>query len=111
VDWEGRSASFCYDKSTPLFMPIIDKNSKLGLFVSHVVPGVVRPMRVLWNEIIGFVFIVLAISMSPGIIRAIRELDTPQASPGRLAIAGGFVLMLLYFGISSFLRARKISRS
>jgi hypothetical protein len=92
-------------------MPIIDKNSKLGLFVSHVVPGVVRPMRVLWNEIIGFVFLVLAVAMTPGLVRAFRELDTPMASPGRLAIAGGFVLMLVYFGVSSFLRARKISRS
>jgi hypothetical protein len=101
----------CYDKSTPPTMPIIDKNSKLGLFVSHVVPGVVRPMRVLWNEIIGFVFIVLAIAMVPGMLRAVRELETPQGSPGRLAIAAGFVLMLLYFGVSSFLRARKIGRS
>jgi len=92
-------------------MPTIDPKSKLGLFVSHVVPGVMRPMRVLWNEIIGFLFIVLAIMMVPGMIRAVRELDTPQASPGRLAIAGGFVLMLLYFGVASFLRARKISRT
>jgi hypothetical protein len=92
-------------------MPIIEKNSKLGLFVSHVVPGVMRPMRVLWNEIIGFVFIVLAVSMSPGILRAVRELGTERSSPGRLAIAASFVAMLLYFGITSFLRARKISRS
>lgn len=92
-------------------MPKIDPKSKLGLFVSHVIPGVVRPMRVLWNEIIGFVFIVLAIAMTPGMVRAVRELDTPKSSPGRLAIAVGFVLMLLYFGVTSFLRARKISRS
>jgi len=92
-------------------MPFIDPKSKVGLFVSHVVPGVVRPMRVLWNEIIGFVFIVLAIAMVPGMLRAIRELETERGSPGRLAIAAGFVLMLLYFGVTSFLRARKISRS
>jgi hypothetical protein len=92
-------------------MPIIDKKSKVGLFISHVVPGVVRPMRVLWNEIIGFVFIVLAVAMVPGLLRAVRELNTPQASPGRLAIAACFVGVLLYFGVTSFLRARKISRS
>ena len=92
-------------------MPRVDPKSKLSLFVSHVVPGVVRPMRVLWNEIIGFIFFVLAISMTPGIIRAYRELESPQGGPGRLMLAGGFMLMLLYFGITSFLRARKISRS
>ncbi len=92
-------------------MPQIDPKSKLGLFISHVVPGVARPMRVLWNEIIGFIFIVLAISMTPGLLRAIREMESPQGGPGRVAIAGGFLAMLLFFGVASFLRARKISRS
>jgi hypothetical protein len=91
--------------------PRINQKSKLGLFISHVVPGVMRPMRVLWNEIIGFIFIVLAVSMTPSLIRAIREMETSRGSPGRVAIAVAFAAMLLYFGISSFLRARKISRS
>ena len=39
----------------------IDKRSKLGRFMEHVMPGVVRPLRVLWHEIIGFIFIVLAV--------------------------------------------------
>jgi hypothetical protein len=92
-------------------MPAIDPKSKLGLFVSHVVPGVMRPMRVLWNEIIGFLFIVLAVAMMPGLLRAYRALGSPQSSPGRFMIALGFLAMLLYFGVSSFLRARKIGRS
>ncbi len=92
-------------------MPTIDPKSKLGLFVSHVVPGVMRPMRVLWNEIIGFIFIVLAVAMAPGLLRAYRDLGSPQSSPGRFMIALGFLAMLLYFGVSSFLRARKIGRS
>lgn len=89
----------------------IDPKSKLGLFVSHVVPGVLRPMRVLWNEIIGFVFIVLAIMGVPSLVRALRDMDTPQASPGRLILSLLFVLAMAYFGITSFLRARRISRS
>ena len=92
-------------------MPRIDPKSKLGLFIGHVMPGVMRPMRVLWNEIIGFIFIVLAVAMTPGLIRSIREIESPQGGIGRVAIAGGFAAMLLFFGISSFLRARKISRS
>lgn len=87
-------------------MPQIDPKSKLGLFVQHVVPGVMRPMRVLWNEIIGFLFIVIAIPVVFGAIRAYRAGDS-----ARIVLAGGFAAMLLYFGITSFLRARRISRS
>lgn len=89
----------------------INKKSKLGLFVEHVVPGVVRPMRVLWNEIIGFIFIVLAIPMLFGIVRAMRDTDSSSSSPGRVILAVIFVCILLYFGITSFLKARKINRS
>ena len=94
-----------------VFMPQIDPKSKLGLFVSHVMPGVMRPMRVLWNEIIGFLFIVLAITLTPGLLRAYRDLGTPQSSVGRFLMAVGLLAMLLYFGVTSFLRARKIGRS
>ena len=47
----------------------IDKHSKVGRFMEHVVPGVVRPMRVLWHEIIGFLFIVLAVIFGSSAIR------------------------------------------
>ncbi len=87
-------------------VPQIDPKSKLGLFISHVVPGVARPMRVLWNEIIGFIFFVIAVPIVFGAVRAYRNGETQ-----RLIIAAGFAAMLLYFGITSFLRARKISRS
>ena len=87
-------------------MPRIDPKSKLGLFVSHVVPGVMRPMRVLWNEIIGFIFVAIAVPVAFGAFRAYRAGDST-----RILLAGGFAAMLLYFGITSFLRARKISRS
>ena len=89
----------------------IDKRSKLGRFVEHVVPGVVRPLRVLWNEIIGFVFLCLAAWAVPSAIRNVRGLQTEQGSMGRVALSLGFLALMAYFGITSFLRARKISRS
>ena len=89
----------------------INPKSKLGLFISHVMPGVVRPMRVLWNEIIGFLFLVLAIMATPSVIRTYRQLDQPQGGLGRLLLGVLFVAVMAYFGISSFLRARRISRS
>jgi hypothetical protein len=41
-----------------------------------------------------------------GAVRAWRAGDFT-----RILLAGGFAAMLIYFGITSFLRARKISRS
>jgi hypothetical protein len=90
---------------------LFNKDSKVGLFLAHVVPGVVRPLRVLWNEIIGFVFIVLAIWAIPSAIRNVREFDGGTASIFRAALSVIFAAIMLYFGITSFLRARKISRS
>jgi hypothetical protein len=89
----------------------IDKHSKLGRFVEHVVPGVVRPLHVLWHEIIGFVFLCLAAWGVPSAIRNVRGLETQQGSMGKVALSLGFLGLMAYFGITSFLRARKISRS
>jgi hypothetical protein len=80
-------------------------------FVNHVVPGVIRPLRILWNEVIGFVFLVLAAWMVPGTIRSVRQLDTPDGSIFRVLMFIGFGALMAYFGITSFLKARKISRS
>lgn len=80
-------------------------------FMNHVVPGVTRPLRILWNEIIGFLFLVLAIWVVPSTIRSIRSLGSPEGSLFRVFICAGFGGLMAYFGISSFLKARKISRS
>ena len=79
-------------------------------FFKHVVPAIVKPMRVLWNEIIGFVFLCLGVMMGFSTYRNFRDVDE-HGSP--LPLIGGslFALLMLYFGVSSFLRARKISRS
>ena len=89
----------------------IDKRSTVGRFMEHVVPGVVRPMRVLWHEIIGFLFIVLAVIFGSSAIRNYRLLQTQEISILRLAVSFFLPVLMAYFGITSFLRARKISRS
>jgi hypothetical protein len=89
----------------------IDKRSTVGRFMEHVVPGVVRPMRVLWHEIIGFLFIVLAVIFGSSAIRNYRLLQTEEISILRLAVSFFLPVLMAYFGITSFLRARKISRS
>ena len=75
--------------------------------VHHVLPGVVRPLHIMWNQIIGFFFIVLAIIPIPS---AIRNAHEPGSGP-RLALTVPFIILMGAFGISSFLRARRISRS
>lgn len=89
----------------------IDKRSTLGRFMEHVMPGVVRPLRVLWHEVIGFIFIVLAVIFGSSAIRNYQLLHSQQISILRLAVSFFLPLLMAYFGITSFLRARKISRS
>jgi hypothetical protein len=89
----------------------IDPNSKVGRFLGHVLPGVIRPLHALWNEIIGFLFIVLAVIPVPSLIRDWRQFDQHGSNLPKLVLGAVWVLTMAYFGISSFLRARKISRS
>jgi hypothetical protein len=80
--------------------------------VRHVLPGVVKPLRVLWNEIIGFVFLVLAVISGPSVYRSVRDLEAEDAgSFFRMILSVLFVLIMVGFGVSSFMRARRISRS
>jgi hypothetical protein len=75
-------------------------------FLQHVVPGIIKPIRVLWNEVIGFVFLAFAAITIRQIGRAWQDDDMT-----RLIVSSAFVLIMAGFGVYSFVRARKISRS
>jgi hypothetical protein len=86
------------------------------VFVKHVVPAVMKPARTLWNEVIGFIFICIAVMFGSRTVRL--YMDYIAASPadkgttmGRLLLASFCTLLMLWFGCTSFLRARRISRS
>ncbi len=85
------------------------KTLQLGRkFFQSVIPGVIKPLHILWNEIIGFLFLVLATFIVVGTLRRTAH------DPGSFwpMVAGiGFGLILAAFGLNSFLRARKISRT
>jgi hypothetical protein len=70
-----------------------------------------RPLRVLWNEIIGFVFLVLTIWALPRCVSSVREFDGQIESLFRLLLSCLFVVIMGAFGIYSFLRARKAAKS
>jgi hypothetical protein len=80
-------------------------------FIRHVVPEVLRPARTLWHEVIGFLFLALAAWPIPAGIRQARDFDGQPGTIFRLVITVAFVLIMGAYGISSFRRARKISRS
>lgn len=80
-------------------------------FLSHVIPGVIRPLRILWNEMIGFVFLCLGIIGAPKAYQAWQNFDGEPQALFRLLLTGLFFVTMMGFGISSFLRARRISRS
>ena len=80
-------------------------------FFQHVVPIVIKPLRVLWNEIIGFVFLAFAVWAVPSAYRHIRDFQGDPDSLFRVILSTLFALLMIYFGVTSFLRARKISRS
>ena len=80
-------------------------------FVKHVVPEVIRPIRSLWNEVIGFLFLSLAFLGAVSGYRIFRKFDGSAETFFRLILAVIFVAIMAGYGISSFRRARKISRS
>lgn len=61
-----------------------------------------RVLRRLWHEITGFLFICFAVV---GAVQVWRKWETHETE--KLAVAAAFVVMFLYFGVSSFWRARK----
>ena len=85
-------------------------------FVKHVVPAVIKPARVLWNEVIGFLFLCLGVTFgfkAGQLFLAFSgaTVDEKGAALARLVLAGFCTALMLYFGVTSFWRARKISRS
>jgi hypothetical protein len=76
------------------------------LLVQHVVPAIIKPLHSLWHQIIAFLFLCLAGVLGLRVIRAYRA-----GEPVTVALVGFGFVVCAYYGISSFWRARKISRS
>lgn len=83
----------------------------IAQFLKHVVPGVAKPLMILWNEIIGFIFVCLSVFVGMATYRRLEHFNKDIG--GILILTGQFVfaLVLALYGVSSFRKARKISRS
>jgi hypothetical protein len=64
----------------------------------------------LWLEVTGFLFIVLALIGGGATVREYQSYAAGKASPGKLGVAAVFTVLFLYFGIESFVRARRTSK-
>ncbi len=58
------------------------------------------------NQIVGFFFLVFAVMVTLSLMRNLKQLG-----PVQIFIGGAFAAWMAYFAITSFLKARKISRS
>ena len=75
------------------------------------VPATIKPARILWNEVIGFMFLVIA---GMFLLQGVSTWRQYQGKPGdviKLVMISVCVLLLGYYGVSSFRRAKRISRS
>ncbi len=72
-------------------------------FAQHVVPEVVRPARIIWNQAIGGVFLLLAVMF---FIYAATNRKNAAGVGGAIFLGA----VMAFFGIGSFLKARRIAR-
>jgi hypothetical protein len=69
--------------------------------------SVSRVMHVLWLEVTGFLFLVLAAIGGAAAVREYHRYLVGTTSRGRIAVAVAFALLFLYFGVHSFWLSRK----
>jgi hypothetical protein len=92
----------CYDE----IVPRKDLARHAGKFVKHVLPAAVKPVHSLWHEVIGFIFLALAAIWAWWLYRHAESIG-----PVQMIIIIPLILIVVGYGISSFLKARRISRS
>jgi hypothetical protein len=64
-------------------------------------------MRQLWHEVTGFVFLAFAVIGGAALVKEYSAYHAGKTTSSKLAAAAGFTVMFAWFGISSFVRARK----
>ena len=82
--------------------------------VKKFIPKLWGIARELFHEVMGFIFMAFALFFtfgSAGLISTYQKMDTDPNGVIRLILVGGFVVALAGFGVSSFLRAKRISRT
>ncbi len=95
------------------FRSVLNYLTVFKQLIAHVVgkPGLQllrhlgRVFGQLWHEVIGFTFLALAVIAVPAVVKEWKGDSKP-----RLAMGCIFVLIMVYFGVTSFLKSRKSAR-
>ena len=69
-----------------------------------------RVLHVLWLEVAGLFFVVLALVGGGAAVREYHRHAVGNGSIGKMLLAAGFALLFIYFGVTSFWRSRARSR-
>jgi hypothetical protein len=81
-------------------------------FIVSFMPGVIKPLHALWNELLAFLFFTLAAAVGFGPLRrGYMELDGDPVNLIKFISAVFLTTLMLGLGLYSFRRARKISHS
>jgi len=78
-------------------------------FAKHVVPEVVRPAQIIWNQAVGALFLVLAVPALLKAVQAYRAMEHDAKSGFGLGLSLVFFAVMVFFGIASFLKAHRIA--
>jgi hypothetical protein len=65
----------------------------------------------LWLEVTGTLFMAIAVFGAGALVREYLKYQAGQTTAGRVAIAACFTLLFAWFGLSSFLKARRKQQS
>jgi hypothetical protein len=68
-----------------------------------------RVLRLLWLQVTGFFFLALALLGGGALADEYPKYQAGKVSGARLLLAAAFMLLFVYFGVSSFWRVRKKS--
>ncbi|HEX3744724.1 MAG TPA: hypothetical protein VHW09_12365 [Bryobacteraceae bacterium] len=87
-----------------------------GKFIKHVAPAVIKPIHSLWNQVIGFFFLCFGVVFGFRTFSYYKIYTHSPASEAagdmvRVVVTAFFAVLMTCFGVSAFLKARRISRS
>ena len=70
-----------------------------------------RVLHQLWLEVTGVIFLIMGLSFGGAAVREYGMYHAGRAGLGRVAVASCFTLTFVWFGVSSFWRVRKKSKT
>lgn len=79
-------------------------------FLTTVIPSILKPLQILWNQMLAFLFLAFAVVLLRPILQVWNDPDKDASDLWRLFLSGFFFVVLLAYGVHALLRARRISR-